>query len=240
MLGGLGDLETVYNFRLIWRILDAVAKSSKGHRFIPGEVRLNAIKNELARRELSLSSYYNADGLIINDEYNAELVLLLVTTKKNFDHIKAAYGLLAVLHNIAYRYNYADIELFKKLKMSFVHVIGDKIRLWTLKLATSKLYILNRQRSCQVPITHENSKDKLMNVVNMIWELQEVVTESSAVLKSIEKSHKENEKIANATKLESYLREAVDVKLPGSYINDIDDIDLSSSPLRPASVCSDS
>ncbi|KAI7897456.1 uncharacterized protein BX663DRAFT_556708 [Cokeromyces recurvatus] len=72
----------------------------------------------------------------------------------------------------------------------------------------------------------------------MMWELQKVVTESSAVLKSIEKSHKENEKIANITKLESYLGEAVDVKLPCSYISAVDDINLSSSPLRPASDCS--
>lgn len=180
MLGGLDRLETVNNFLLIWRMLDVVAKSLKGHQFVPGEVRLDAIKNELARRGLSLSSYYNADGLIIDDEYNVELVLLETSgpfgacndNKETTDHIKAAYGLLAMLHTIAYRYNYADIELFKKLKISFIHAAGNKIRLWTLNLATSQLYILNRKRSCKVPIINKNCRNKFMAVVNMMWELQ--------------------------------------------------------------------
>lgn len=173
MLYRLGILGTVYNFRLVWRILDIVTKSLKGHRFIPSEIRLDAIKNELARRELNLSSYYNADGLITNDEYKVELILLETlglfsacnNNKKTTYHINAAYGLLAILHAIAYRYNYADIEFFKKLKVSFVHAAGDKIRLWTLNLATSELCILNRQRSCQVPITYKNSRDKFMTAV---------------------------------------------------------------------------
>lgn len=180
MLGGLGNLESIYNFRLIWRLLDGVAKSLTEHRFVPGEVRLDAIKNELARRGLSLSSYYDADGLITNDAYKVDLVLLETSgpfgasndKKKTLDHIKAAYGLLAMLHTIAYKYNYADIKLFKKLKVAFVHGAGDKIRLWTLNLADFKLYILNRQRSCQVPTTHVNNRSKVVDVINMMWELQ--------------------------------------------------------------------
>lgn len=152
MLNRLGILETVYNFRLVWRILDIVTKSLKGHRFIPIEIRLDAIRNELARHELNLSSYYNADGLITNDEYKVELILLETSgpfgpcndKKKTTYYTNAAYGLLAVLYIIAYRYSNADIELFKKLKVSFVHAAGDKIRLWTLNLATSELCILNR------------------------------------------------------------------------------------------------
>lgn len=77
-----------------------------------------------------------------------------------------------MLHTIAYKYNYADIKLFKKLKISFVHAARDKIRLWTLNLAASKLYILNRQRSCQVPPTHVNNKIKVVDVINMMWDLQ--------------------------------------------------------------------
>lgn len=69
MLGGLGNLETIYNLRLIWRLLDGVAKSLTGHWFIPGEVRLS-------RRGLSLSNYCNADELITNAEYKLDLVLL--------------------------------------------------------------------------------------------------------------------------------------------------------------------
>lgn len=93
---------------------------------------------------------------------------MLATTKKNFDHIKAAYGVPAMFHTTAYRRNCADIELFKKLKVPFVHAAGDKIRLWTLNLATSEFPILNHQQSFRVPVAHKSSKDKLTYVVNMV------------------------------------------------------------------------
>ncbi|GAA5798660.1 hypothetical protein HPULCUR_004065 [Helicostylum pulchrum] len=65
-----------------------------------------------------------------------------------------------------------------------------------------------------------------------------MVAESSALLKSIEKSHDENKMIAGKAKLETYLEESVDVKLPWGYLSDVDDIKLSSSPFRPSSECS--
>lgn len=65
-----------------------------------------------------------------------------------------------------------------------------------------------------------------------------MVAESSALLKSIEKSHDENKMIDGKAKLESYLGESVDVKLPCGYLYDVDDIKLSSSPFRPSSECS--
>ncbi|KAL7312322.1 hypothetical protein PS15m_008093 [Mucor circinelloides] len=38
-IGGLGDLETVYNYRLIWRLFDVVVKPLQDCIFIPGEVQ---------------------------------------------------------------------------------------------------------------------------------------------------------------------------------------------------------
>lgn len=179
-IGNLDDLETVYNYRLIWRLFDVVVKPLENCIFIPGEVRLNAIKNEQARRQLNLSNHYNADGVIINNKLNLELVLLETSgpfgkcssNKKNTDHIKAAYGLLAMLDSIAYNYCYADLELFKELKVYFIHAVGDKIRLWILNLATSKLYVLNCQRSSTISMHAKNSKESLEVIVNMMWELK--------------------------------------------------------------------
>lgn len=67
---------------------------------------------------------------------------------------------------------------------------------------------------------------------------QKVVAVSSALLKSIEKSHDENKMIDCNAKLESYLGESVDAKLPCGYLSYVDDIKLSSSPFRPSSECS--
>ncbi|KAL7325429.1 hypothetical protein PS15p_207908 [Mucor circinelloides] len=127
-IGGLGDLETVYNYRLIWRLFDVVVKPLQDCIFIPGEVILNSLKNELARRQLSLSSYYNADGVILE---TSGPFSKRSSTKKNTDHIKAVYGLLllAMLKSIAFNYCYADLDLFKKLKVYFIQVADDRIRL---------------------------------------------------------------------------------------------------------------
>ncbi|KAI9254904.1 hypothetical protein EDC94DRAFT_650773 [Helicostylum pulchrum] len=105
-------------------------------------MRLNAVKNELARRQLSLLNYYNADG-VTNNKLNIELVLLEASgpfgkcrrDKKNTDHINAAYGLISMLNGIVYNDCYAGLELFKKLKVYFIPVAAEKIRIWSLNLA---------------------------------------------------------------------------------------------------------
>ncbi|RCH80598.1 hypothetical protein CU098_006346, partial [Rhizopus stolonifer] len=107
MICGLENSETVYNFHLIWRIPNIVTISLKGHRLTLGEVRLNAIKNELVRRELNISCYHNK---------SQDHLMLAATKELPIDHIKAAYGLLSMLNYIAYRYSYADIGLFKNVE----------------------------------------------------------------------------------------------------------------------------
>lgn len=141
---------------------------------------MTAIKDELTRRGLSLINHYNADGVIIDNEYGFELMLLETSgaygectpLKKNTDHVKATYGLIALLHAVVHKYCFADFKIFKKLKVYFVHAAGQKMRLWTLNLAASKLYILNRQRSCKIPVKSENCREDFTNVVNMMWELK--------------------------------------------------------------------
>ncbi|EPB91629.1 hypothetical protein HMPREF1544_01551, partial [Mucor circinelloides 1006PhL] len=112
---------------------------------------------------------------------NLELVLLEAfgphgkcsdNKKKNTDHIKVPYGLIAMLNSIAFNYCYAGLDLFKKLKVYFIHAAGDRIRFWSFNLAISKLYVLNRQRSSKTPIHAKDSKESLMAIVNMMWELQ--------------------------------------------------------------------
>lgn len=99
--------------------------------------------------------YYNADGIIIESKHNLKVALLQTSgaydscssDNETTNHAKAAYGLLAMLHTAARLYNCADIELFKKLNIPFVHVTKKKIRLCTLNLATDKTYVLHRKRS---------------------------------------------------------------------------------------------
>ena len=100
-----------YNFRLIWRLLNIVSDQLEDHKFLPGEVHLQAIKKGIGLFEVSTSSRYNADGIIINNRTNCEVALLETSgpfglhdiNRKIKDYIKASYGLLAMLHTIGRR-----------------------------------------------------------------------------------------------------------------------------------------
>ncbi|GAA5817528.1 hypothetical protein MFLAVUS_011076, partial [Mucor flavus] len=100
------EQESTYNHKVIWRFMDTVKMVTPYCKFIPGETRLQAIKFELERRGLSPSHYYNADGILLDKSCDMELALLETTgpfglkdiTRETTDHVKAAYGLLAMLH----------------------------------------------------------------------------------------------------------------------------------------------
>jgi hypothetical protein len=43
-------VEAIYNYRLLWRVFDEVVRPLQDCTLTPGEVRLQAIKNELQRK----------------------------------------------------------------------------------------------------------------------------------------------------------------------------------------------
>lgn len=55
--------------------------------------------------------------------------------------VKAAYGLLAILHTVAHDYVYADLGIFKKSKVVFIHAANERARLWNLGSVSEKLYV---------------------------------------------------------------------------------------------------
>lgn len=149
-------------------------------KFIPGETRLQAIKFELERRGLSASNYYNADGVLIDKSCDMELALLETSgpfglkdiTRETTDHVKAAYGLLAMIHKAAYSYIYADADIFFKLKVYFIHAAGEKIHLWSFGLVGKELYVFHRIQSAVLPLNHVNSKEEFKDITNMMWKLK--------------------------------------------------------------------
>lgn len=68
---------------------------------------------------------------------------------------------------------------------------------------------------------------------------QEIIGNVSRILGALKKSHESNTTTVNAVKLESFLAETVDVKLPCKHLYDDEDIFLSSSLLRPDCVGDD-
>ncbi|KAI8988030.1 hypothetical protein BDF20DRAFT_910577 [Mycotypha africana] len=121
-------LETCYNYRIIWPIIDHLSKSIETTRFQPGEVRLQAVCDELKLVHKGSSSYYNADGVIINDKHSIEIAIVETTgpfhlsnnPKETHDYIKAGYGLISMLHYIGRKFSYGDFDIFKRIGVFFV------------------------------------------------------------------------------------------------------------------------
>ncbi|KAI9273980.1 hypothetical protein EDC94DRAFT_510114, partial [Helicostylum pulchrum] len=189
LIGGIGRLESTYNFRLAWRLLDTVCSSLKEYTFVPGKF------DDLIRREFSLAGYYNAELVLLETSGHFGAC---TNNKETIDHIKAAYRIIAMLHSI------------------------------TLDLVSAKLYFLNRVNSATVPTNHKECKTSFgLKPI--------IVAESVDVLKLLETSHDKNKNTLGATKLEPFLGETAEVKLPGGQLAEIDDIFLASSPIRPSS-----
>ncbi|KAI8885697.1 hypothetical protein K501DRAFT_179329, partial [Backusella circina FSU 941] len=104
--------ESIYNYRVIFRFFDAVVSATPSCTFFPGETRLQAINKKLV-------ILANERELIINTEL--ELCLLETSgpfglidiSRETTDQVKAAYGLLAMLHTIAHQFVHADIQVYQ-------------------------------------------------------------------------------------------------------------------------------
>ncbi|KAI8977632.1 hypothetical protein BDF20DRAFT_820631, partial [Mycotypha africana] len=219
-------------------------------KLIPGETRVQAINFELKRRGPRLSHYYNADAIILDKVFDQELVILEMTgpyglkdiTGETTDHVNAAYGLLAMLHKIAFCYEYANVDLFKKLKVYFIHAAYKRIRFWYFGLVSEQLYVLDRVGSALLPIQHVGSKKEFMDVTNMMWELKSSIDFSHGLLQEIKRSQEKNKQIIEKRlegyekiiKLEYLLAGSAEVKL-SSRVSEAEDIYVFSSPLGPQS-----
>lgn len=122
--------EINLNVRLIFPMLQSLARSMNDIRFLPGETRLKAVTKELDYLFHDSNHYYNADGILSCKSHGVEVALLEVTgklstedkPKETKDYIKAGYGVISMLHTIGRSYRYSDFEIFKKLAVFFVQV----------------------------------------------------------------------------------------------------------------------
>lgn len=174
-------LETSYNHRIIWPIIDRLSKMIETTRFQPGEVRLQAICDELKLLHKDDSSYYNADGIIINNKHKIEIATVETTgpfhlsnnPKETQDYIKAGYGLVSMLHCIGRKFPYGNFDTFKKIGVFFIQVTPTKLRIWRVSMPHSKLYIKNCIGSVEVPTTARTSEENLRKLVNLLWFMKE-------------------------------------------------------------------
>lgn len=69
----------IYNHRIIWPIIDRLSELIINAAFLPGEVRLMSLSDELRLEGKYSNSYYNADGVLLNIKHNSEIITLETT-----------------------------------------------------------------------------------------------------------------------------------------------------------------
>lgn len=164
--------------------MDVVVDALPQYEFMPGEVRLQAIKDELERQDLSTVSYYSADGITYDLTFGVELILLEPPGPFGRDeikreikreityYVKAAYGLFAMLGKVAYKYIYADIDIFQQLKVYFVHAANKKARLWSFCLASKQLNVSKRIDSSILSADSKLAENDLRSRTKLFWKLE--------------------------------------------------------------------
>ncbi|KAF7725434.1 hypothetical protein EC973_009608 [Apophysomyces ossiformis] len=188
--GDVDVLETIFNYRMVWPCLDAVANCINEVRFYPGEIFLSAFPSST-----SGSTTYKADGVLMGSS-GIELVLLETSgpfgnqdkTRHARDHVKAAFGLTAMLKDIARRFPWGKFETFQKLKVYFVHARGEHINLWGLEMVSPSVFVLERLEKAQVP-RYRLDAGLLLGLCDLFWKVKVGVSRTLNVIKDLRDEH---------------------------------------------------
>lgn len=107
-------------------ILNYLSKSIQRTKFKLGEIKLEVVSEDL-KLVNDYRHFYNADGIILNLQYNLEVAILETTGplllqnyhKEAQDYIKAGYGLVSMLHVIGRKFHYGDVEILERIGVFF-------------------------------------------------------------------------------------------------------------------------
>lgn len=129
----------MFNDMLIYPFLKAacIASDAGAPQFKVGEALLRVMSKRAndSAIESDESTLYRSEGIISLYGFNQVKVLLLETSghfgssdnsKSSFDHHKGLFGALSMLKAIADTYCLGSLEIFKKMKVFFVHAAGIK------------------------------------------------------------------------------------------------------------------
>ncbi|KAG0165188.1 hypothetical protein DFQ30_008850 [Apophysomyces sp. BC1015] len=141
---------------------------------------------------------YLADGVVRFDE-DKEILLLETSSaystataeKISFDHHKGMFGLLSMMKTTADQYKYASFEIFRKLKLHFVHVHGTAVRHWTMSVPDSNIYLMCKEQRAEIPRKFADKGTQSLPFVLLYLNLAAAIQNSVETLSALEASHEE-------------------------------------------------
>ncbi|KAG2228469.1 hypothetical protein BDF21DRAFT_376012 [Thamnidium elegans] len=242
------DQESNYSHYVIWPLLDAIVTTVNNLNFHCGEYRLKSVDKELSRRSIC-SQHYKSDGCIstVIDNTRIELAILEVSgpykldeqSRFTKDHIKAGYGLIAMINEIAYLYKYASFDIFTKVRLFFIHAKKNKLRLWSFEMPAPGLYILNLLNSVIIPDNCASCELPMESLCVELWNLRAMLQQTLITIDNLRESHIVNQRIYSRahrqspdlvpTLLTDALRINPQVKLDKDYLPADDELAINSS-----------
>ncbi|KAI7897807.1 uncharacterized protein BX663DRAFT_490537 [Cokeromyces recurvatus] len=177
------DQESNYSHYVIWPLLDTVV----------------ATVDEL--------KFHCADGCIsaLIDDVRIELVLLEVSgafkldDESRFikDHVKAGYGLIAILTESAYTYKFASFDVFTTIRIFFLHAKKNKLRFWSFETLAPGLYVLNLLNSVVIPDNYTSCELPVESLCIKLWNLRTMIQQTMTAIANLRESHIVNQRAYN-------------------------------------------
>lgn len=244
----IADEESNYSHYVAWPLLGTVITSINRLKFHCGEYRLKSVSQELALRKIR-NQHYKADGCISAaiDGAHIELVLLEVSgpykcddeSRFTKDHVKAGYGLVAMLNEIANTYKFASFDTFSAIRVYFIHAKNQKLRFWSFEMPAPGLYVLNLLDSVIIPDNCASCELPIESLCVELWNLRAMLQQTLSALENLRQSHISNQSVYNRaqrrdldltpTLLTGALRTNPKVKLDVDYIPVHDELGIDSS-----------
>lgn len=201
------DEEANYSHYVIWPLLGTIIATVDELNFHCGEYRLGAVDKELSRRNIRSNEHYKSDGCIstLIDGIRIELVLLEVSgpfkldDESRFvkDHVKAGYGLIAMLNEIAYTNKFASFGVFTTVRIFFLHAKKNKLRFWSFEMPAPGLYVLNLLNSAVIPDNRASCELPVESLCIELWNLRNMLQQTVTTIAKLRQSHIVNQRAYN-------------------------------------------
>lgn len=141
-----------------------------------------SVGKEFSRRNIHSNEHYKSVGCILTLIDGVYMELLLLEVSGSFklddesrfveDHVKAGYGLVAMLNEIAYTYNFASFDVFTTVRIFFLHAKKNKFRFWSFEMPSPGVNVPNLLNSVVIPDNCASCELPVESLCIELWNLR--------------------------------------------------------------------
>ncbi|KAG0162916.1 hypothetical protein DFQ30_001019 [Apophysomyces sp. BC1015] len=205
--------EACYNGQVLHPCIRACCRMlrvrDRGVSFLPAEEELISMSKQLRKRGLLDQRFkYNADGILrLKSIANVEILLLETSSaydsasngKTSFDHFKGMFGLLSMLKTVADEFPLADYDIFKQLKLHFIHAHGTGIRHWTMSVPSANVYIMYKEQRVDISREFSQKSSTLLPFMLFHLDLGMALENTIQIIEKLKESHEQAIRVSRFT-----------------------------------------